>query len=104
MRNLKGMEWAAHKLGQYRAVLTLTVWLSNMWAFMAGHGRFKVGVCVHARSDRGAVSIGHPNHHHKLINQQALRWLDAPFVLWLQRPKNLAHQFVTHGFGQARMN
>lgn len=42
IRNLRGLPWLAHRANQHRAMLTLTVWLSNLWAFMAGHGRFKV--------------------------------------------------------------
>jgi hypothetical protein len=49
----------------------LFVWISNLITFLSGYGKFK-----------------------------ALRWVDAPFVLWLQRPKNMAHQFVTHGLGK----
>jgi len=51
--------------------LTLFVWISNLITFLSGYGKFK-----------------------------ALRWVDAPFVLWLQHPKNMAHQFVTHGLGK----
>jgi len=49
----------------------LFVWISNLITFLSGYGKFK-----------------------------ALRWVDAPFVLWLQRPKSMAHQFVTHGLGK----
>ncbi len=42
IRNLKGWAWAMHRLNQQRAMLTLTVWLSNLYAFMTGYGRFKV--------------------------------------------------------------
>ncbi len=68
---LTGRKWFLHQLSRCQGIVTLFVWISNLITFLSGYGKFK-----------------------------ALRWVDAPFVLWLQRPKSMAHQFVTHGLGK----